>query len=120
MLMVAALCGFACVAFGAFGAHGLKDTLSVEAVGWWQTATLSGLVHSALASAIALNLRLSTVPEPFITLSGWAFITGVIVFAGSLYAMGLGAPRWFGAITPVGGVCLLVGWAALIGSALKS
>ena len=111
--IAAGLCGFLAVALGAFGAHGLEGKLSTEAEGWWATATLSGLVHSVAALAIAL----SQLSEPY--RAGWAFILGILIFSGSLYAMALGAPRWFGMITPIGGLFFLAGWALVVIAAAR-
>lgn len=108
----AALAGFAGVALGAFGAHGLA--LSVKAEGWWQTATLYALVHAAAALAIALSGRTGLVRR-----GGWAFILGVLVFSGCLYAMAIGGPRWLGAIVPLGGLSFLAGWALVAAGATR-
>ena len=102
----AALTGFLAVALGAFGAHALDGQLTPEGLDWWHTATLYALPHAAAALAISLHAKTGLVRK-----AGWAFVFGTIVFAGSLYAMALGAPRWFGAITPIGGISYLVGWA---------
>jgi len=104
-LVTAGLLGAIAIALGAFGAHGLKDRLALipEAVGWWETATFYLLTHAVAIGAVAgrsvWSARL------------WTF--GVVVFAGTLYAMALGAPRWFGAITPIGGLLLIAGWIVL-------
>jgi len=103
---LAALSGFIAVAFGAFGAHALKDSFSPEAVGWWQTATLYLMVHAAAALAIALSGR-----KGLMQAGSLAMVIGAALFAATLYAMALGAPRWLGAITPLGGVGMLAGWA---------
>ena len=108
----AALTGFAGVALGAFGAHGLA--LGAEAAGWWQTATLYALVHAAAALAIALAGHTGLVRR-----GGWAFILGVLVFSGCLYAMAIGAPRWLGAVVPLGGLSFLVGWALVAAGATR-
>ena len=104
--------GFLAVALGAFGAHGLEGRLTEEAKDWWETATLYLLVHSVAALAMAQW------PAPRATTAGWAFVLGASVFAGTLYAMALGAPRFLGAITPIGGVGLLVGWGLVISAAI--
>ena len=103
--LFAGLTGFLAVALGAFGAHGLEGMLTPEALDWWHTATLYALPHSVAALAISLHAG-----KGLIRKAGWAFVIGTILFAGSLYAMALGAPRWFGAITPLGGVSFLAGW----------
>jgi uncharacterized membrane protein YgdD (TMEM256/DUF423 family) len=111
-LVAAAAClGFSGVALGAFGAHALDAQLTDEAHGWWTTATTYLLPHAAAALAAGLSRRVNR--------GGWLIIVGAAIFAGSLYAMALGAPRWFGAITPIGGLSLLAGWAAIALSALR-
>ena len=102
---LAAILGFTGVALGAFGAHGLKDVLAANGTAAiWQTAVLYQLVH-AVASLWAAERR------PVVARL-WA--AGIVVFSGSLYALALTNIRWLGAITPVGGVLFLIGWALLI------
>lgn len=101
------------VGLGAFGAHGLKRVASPEQLAWWQTATLYLLIHALGLLVIALLIKLNLATKT----SAWLIQIGVIVFAGSLYLMALGAPRWFGAITPIGGVLMICGWAWLAVSA---
>lgn len=112
LTFLSAVAGFLTVALGAFGAHGLEGRLSAEAQDWWATATLYGLVHSVAALSLSLHNR-HIAPSA-------AFIIGVFLFSGSLYAMGLGAPRWFGAITPLGGVSFLIGWALIAYQSLRN
>ena len=100
----AAVLGLLGVAFGAFGAHGISDP---EAKAWMQTGATYQLAH-VLAALLAAGL-----PRPALG-AGAAFLTGTVVFSGSLYAMALGAPRWMGAITPLGGLAFLAGWAMLV------
>ncbi len=114
LVPAASLLGFAGVALGAFGAHALNAQLTEESRGWWDTATLYVLPHAAGALAAGLSGRGGRT-----ALGGWLFVIGAVFFAGSLYAMALGAPRWFGAITPIGGLSLLAGWLALAMTALK-
>ncbi|MEO0817206.1 MAG: DUF423 domain-containing protein [Pseudomonadota bacterium] len=115
MTAIAALLGFLAVALGAFGAHGLEGRLSAEQQGWWETATLYALAHAVAALAVSLSGR-----GGLTAWGGWAFILGALIFAGTLYAMALGAPRWFGAITPIGGVALLAGWAMVAIAAMRA
>jgi uncharacterized membrane protein YgdD (TMEM256/DUF423 family) len=104
---VAALFGLLGVALGAFGAHALKDRMSADGHEWWKTATLYHLVHAAAMLATGrADGRASS--------STWLFAAGVALFSGSLYAMALTDVRWLGAVTPVGGVALLVGWALML------
>ena len=93
------------VALGAFGAHGLKRMVGPEALGWWETASRYHLAM-ALATALFGLLRLH---KPGAPAAGWALSLGTLLFSGSLYAMTLGAPRWFGAVTPVGGIAMMAG-----------
>jgi len=110
-LVTAGLLGALAIALGAFGAHGLKARLALvpEAVGWWETATFYLLTHAVAIGAIAGR---SLWPARL-----WAF--GAAIFAATLYAMSLGAPRWFGAITPIGGSLLIAGWVVLAWTARK-
>lgn len=94
------------VALGAFGAHGLKNRVSTQQLEWWHTATLYLLVHALGLLVVGLLIRLNYTSQ----IPAWLLQLGIFVFAGSLYAMTLGAPRWFGAITPIGGLLMIVGW----------
>ena len=109
-LLVGALLGTAGVAAGAFGAHGLKERLTPEALGWWDTASRYQLLH---ALALVLTGLLSRQRGAALPWPSLLFLLGTLVFSGTLYAMALGAPRWFGAITPLGGAALIGGWIAL-------
>lgn len=106
-LILAALGGLASVGFGAFGAHGLSDP---KLQGWLKTGAEYGLAHCLAVFACALVVQMGGVRAG---LAAPLFLTGVLVFSGSLYAMALGAPRWFGAITPIGGLLFIAGWAVL-------
>lgn len=97
------------VALGAFGAHGLKGKLTEQQLTWWSTATDYFFIH-------ALGLLLVGVLVKLVGLSSkpaWALQLGILFFCGSLYAMALGAPRWFGAVTPIGGLLFILGWLLL-------
>ncbi len=100
-LAAAALLGLACVGFGAFAAHGIADP---KAQGWLRTGAEYGFVH-VLAAFVAANLGLRWPPR--------LFVVGVVMFAGSLWAMALGGPPMLGAITPIGGLSFMAGWALL-------
>ena len=106
--------GFLAVALGAFGAHGLQARLAdvadgAKRLGWWQTAAQYHLVH-----ALALGLVAVLVAQlPRARYAGFAFTVGTLIFSGSLYVMALGGPRWLGAVTPLGGLGFLAGWAVL-------
>jgi uncharacterized membrane protein YgdD (TMEM256/DUF423 family) len=108
-IVVGAIWGFLAVAFGAFGAHGLRTRVSEQAIAWWNTGAHYQLTH-ALAIVLVGLLRLHAGRGDA---AGWAFLLGSFVFSATLYAMALGAPRWLGAITPIGGLGLLAGWILL-------
>ena len=116
LLSASALVGLAGVGLGAFGAHGLDGRLTAEGEAWWQTATLYALVHAVAALAVSLSGRAGSL----FGWSGWAFVIGALIFSGTLYAMALGAPRWFGAITPIGGTAFLLGWGVLVFAGLRA
>lgn len=121
-LVLAGVNGFLAVAAGAFGAHGLGRMLGevedgAKRLGWWETAAQYHLTH-ALALAVA-GWLVSRATGTSATVAGVAFQGGVLVFSGTLYAMALGGPRWLGAITPIGGTALLVGWAAVAWAAVR-
>jgi len=69
------------------------------------------LLHSVALLALALYRSQGGDPPP---LSLWGFFAGMLLFSGSIYALVLGGPRWLGPITPVGGLCLIVGWLGLL------
>jgi len=97
------------VVLGAFGAHGLKATVTPEQLGWWQTGCEYHVYH-ALA-LLLIGVLMAAQPQLALPKSpAWCWQIGIVIFCGSLYAMTLGAPRWFGAITPIGGVAFIVGW----------
>ncbi len=116
-LLFASFIGFASVALGAFGAHALADRLGDLQRGWWETATLYGLVHAAVLAALGLTRSEASLP---ISMAPWMFFVGVLLFSGTLYLMAIGAPRWFGAITPVGGLALLGGWICIFWIAISA
>jgi uncharacterized membrane protein YgdD (TMEM256/DUF423 family) len=95
--ILAALSGALAVGAGAFGAHGATG----QAQEWLKTGGQYQLIH-AVAALIALRMEARG--------PAWLFVVGAAVFAGTLYLMALGAPRWFGAITPLGGLALIAGW----------
>ena len=97
------------VVLGAFGAHGLKSLATEQGLAWWETGARYQLIH---AVALVL-LGLLQHHRPGGVAAGWAFLLGSAVFSGTLYAMALGAPRWLGAVTPIGGLAMMLGWLLL-------
>lgn len=108
LLVLAALVGLASVGFGAFAAHGASDPKAQE---WLRTGADYGLVH-CLAVFAAAFLRARA--------AGVLFLAGAVVFGGTLFAMAFGAPRWLGAVTPLGGLSFMAGWAALAWAARRA
>lgn len=115
LLRLGAVLGFLGVSAGTFGAHGLdRVTADAQALDWWRTGVLYHLVHAlAIVLAAAVPGGEGGGAARGARFAGFAFAFGVVVFSGTLYGLALGAPRWFGAITPIGGVAFLVGWVAL-------
>ena len=102
----AALC-FLAVALGAFGAHWLKGLLqSNETLDIWNKAVFYHFVHAVALLALALNISTNRPACYFL-------LAGIAIFSGSLYLLALTNARWLGAITPIGGLCFLIGWAWL-------
>jgi uncharacterized membrane protein YgdD (TMEM256/DUF423 family) len=106
-LSLAAAGGFLSVAFGAFGAHGITDPRAQDLL---RTGSLYGFVHCLATFASAALMQMGALRARF---AAAFFLVGVVLFSGSLYAMALGAPPWLGAVTPIGGLGFLAGWAVL-------
>lgn len=100
LAILAALSGAMAVGAGAFGAHGASG----DAAKWLQTGGHYQLIH-AVAALVAMRLEARGAHG-----AGWLFVAGGLIFAGTLYLMALGAPRWLGAVTPIGGALLIAGW----------
>jgi uncharacterized membrane protein YgdD (TMEM256/DUF423 family) len=114
ILQAAGLLGVTGVALGAFGAHALHETLlqrgMLEA---WETAVRYHLLHAVALLALAGFTRSG---ESLPGVLGWTaklWIVGAVLFAGSLYGIALGGPRWLGPVTPLGGLALILGWGSL-------
>jgi uncharacterized membrane protein YgdD (TMEM256/DUF423 family) len=110
-LVVAGLFGIASVAAGAFGAHGLRGSVTPERLAAWQTAAHYGLVHSAAILALALYAQAT---GRAVALPAALFATGIVLFSGSIFGLVLWEIRALGPITPLGGLCFLAGWASLL------
>jgi uncharacterized membrane protein YgdD (TMEM256/DUF423 family) len=116
-LVCAAISGFLSVSLGAFAAHGLKQSVTAEALAIWQTGVQYQMYHALALLGIALLYQQH--PSKTLKLGGLAFILGSLLFSGSLYALALGAPHLVGVITPVGGLAFLLGWLLLALSAWR-
>ncbi|MES2038727.1 MAG: DUF423 domain-containing protein [Pseudomonadota bacterium] len=116
-IATAAILMFIGVAAGAFGAHGLKQMLSADMLAIWQTAVTYQMVHGL--GMLALGIMLQQQDNALLRKAAWAMLAGVIIFSGSLYALALTGIRVLGAITPIGGVAFLMGWAMLAWAAIR-
>ena len=106
------------VALGAFGAHGLRNTLSPEDLATFETGARYQMYHAFALLAVAWAY--ARWEAPLVQAAGWLFVIGIVIFSGSLYALVLTGQRWLGAVTPLGGVALLAAWAVLAWSAFRS
>jgi uncharacterized membrane protein YgdD (TMEM256/DUF423 family) len=110
---VAALLGLLAVALGAFGAHGLKDTLAQNATtAIWEKAVLYHFIHVVMLYVLAQR-------RPLLTGAWVGFLVGILIFSGSLYLLAVTNVKWLGAITPIGGLSFLVGWVWLMVAARR-
>jgi len=120
LIILAALNMIVAVGAGAFGAHGLKQTLGTDMLAVWQTGVQYHLIHALGLFAIALMGARYASPQ--LAIAGWLMFAGIVLFSGSLYALALTGTRILGIITPIGGTAFLaawslVGWAAWRGPA---
>ena len=112
ILAVGAVLGLLGVAAGAFGAHALRDSVPARDLEIWQTAAHYQQLHAAVLVAVAALGRGGLTNA--LRVAAVALVVGVLIFAGTLDAMVLGGPRVLGVITPIGGLCLMAGWGALV------
>src|SRR5437762_13868711 len=99
------------VALGACGAHGLRGRLVPDMLSAFEVGVRYQMYHAlALLGLGAVAGRLAGGP---VAVAGWLFVAGTVLFSGSLYALSLTGQRWLGAVTPLGGVAFLAGWAML-------
>ena len=107
-IRIAAIFGFLAVALGAIGAHALQHTLEANGkTDAWHTAALYHAVHSIVLLVLAQRAAVARMPFSL-------FGAGIVLFSGSLYALALTNVKFFAFVTPLGGLCLLGGWLALV------
>jgi uncharacterized membrane protein YgdD (TMEM256/DUF423 family) len=111
-MLIGSLAGFLGVAAGAFGAHALRSRLSSDMLAVFETAVRYQMYH-ALALLITAAVIGRVGDARLLSIAGWSFITGVVLFSGSLYGLALSGTSGLGAITPLGGVAFLLGWGCL-------
>jgi uncharacterized membrane protein YgdD (TMEM256/DUF423 family) len=112
-----AVFAFLGVAFGAFGAHALAERIPAERLATFEIGVRYQMYHALALLAVAWGI--TRWPAGGLHVAGWLFIAGILIFGGTLYGIALGAPRWLGAITPLGGLAFLAGWLLLIRGALR-
>lgn len=115
-MRAAGISGFLGVGLGAFGAHGLRDVLLQRGMSdAWETAVRHHLLHAIGLLCLALWMQTNgALGSKFFRWASHAWITGTILFSGSLYGLALGGPHWLGPVTPLGGVALMIGWILLM------
>ncbi len=117
-LLLGALSAGLAVALGAFGAHGLRARLSPADLATFETGARYQMYHALALLAVAWVA--AQAPGALPRAAGWLFVAGTVVFSGSLYVLVLTGQRWLGAVTPIGGVAFLAGWACLALAALRT
>ena len=105
------------VALGAFGAHGLRSTLTPEMLETFEVAVRYQMYHSL--GMLAAAWAVSQWQNHLTTAAGWCFLAGILIFSGSLYVLSFTGIRWLGAITPIGGLAFIVGWGCLTVAAIR-
>ncbi len=112
-LLLSTISAFLAVAFGAFGAHGLKAILSPDMLAIYKTAVNYQMWHALGLGIIALLTHINS-SSRLLRYAGWLMLAGIVLFSGSLYILSLSGLKWLGMITPLGGVCFLAAWLLLI------
>lgn len=103
---------FAAVALGAFGAHALRARVGPDLLVTFETGVRYHMYHAlALLACAWMQEHWGSPP---IAWAGWLFVAGIVVFSGSLYMLTLSGQRWWGAVTPLGGLAFLAGWGCLV------
>ncbi|PYP17358.1 MAG: DUF423 domain-containing protein [Gemmatimonadetes bacterium] len=115
--LAGSISAFVAVAAGAFGAHALRARLGPDLLAVFETGSRYQMYHALALFVVAIAAVRS--PDSTPRVAGWLFIAGTLLFSGSLYALALTGTRWLGAITPLGGLCFLAGWALLAYAAVK-
>jgi uncharacterized membrane protein YgdD (TMEM256/DUF423 family) len=113
-----AISAFLAVALGAFGAHGLRDRLTTDMLEVYKTGVTYQMYH-ALGILLLAGMMERRPHAIGLQRAGWLFIAGTVLFSGSLYALAISGVKILGAITPLGGLCFLIGWILAAVSILK-
>jgi len=116
--LIGSILGLLGVGLGAFAAHGLKERLPAEMLAIFEVGVRYQMYHALALLGVAWAA--GRWPGGLTTAAGWLFITGTLIFSGSLYVLALSGLRWLGAVTPLGGTALLAGWFLLILAAWRA
>jgi len=108
LLIIGSVFAALSVLLGAFGAHGLKNRLSIEDLAIFETAVRYQMYHAL--GILLMGVASFYLTEKLVSAPAYFLILGIIVFSGSLFLLVFTNLRWFGAITPIGGLCLIIGW----------
>ena len=121
-MIAGAFFGATGVLFGAFGAHALIDQVSSRSLHSWETAVNYQLLHALALLAVAVLGRQAQVSAHTraLTIAGWSFLAGIVLFSGSLYVLVLTGLTLLGPVTPLGGLAFILGWLALAVAAIRS
>ena len=111
LLIIGSLFAAFSVLMGAFGAHGLKNRLSMEDLAIFETAVRYQMYHAL--GILLMGVASFYLTEKLVSIPAYFLILGIIIFSGSLFLLVFTNLRWFGAITPIGGLCLIIGWLLL-------
>ncbi len=111
-LVIGALSGALAVMLGAFGAHALRARISPELLDTFETGVRYQMYHALALAAVAFAISRYG-PSGLLSAAGWLLIAGTLIFSGSLYLLAATNFKWLGAITPLGGVALILGWLCL-------
>jgi len=117
-MLFGAVSAFIAVAAGAFGAHGLAARLPAELLAVYETGVRYELTHAV--ALLFIGLAADRWPEAHWGRAGWMFVAGTVLFSGSLYLLALTGLRWPGVVTPLGGLCFLLGWILAVVAAVRS
>ncbi|MBW3694308.1 DUF423 domain-containing protein [Vibrio sp. T187] len=121
LLMLAGISGGIAVVLGAFAAHALKAQLPEYLLGVFETGVQYQFLHTLaiLACGILLQLKVSPKAQKYFFIAAICFIIGILCFSGSLYALALTGIKWFGPVTPLGGLLFIIGWGMFSFAALN-
>ena len=115
--LIGSLSGGLAVALGAFGAHALRARLTPDLLATFETGVRYQMYHALALLAVALAMTRGPAAG-LLSIAGWLFVVGTLLFSGSLYLLCLTQKRWLGAITPFGGLAFIAGWVCLALAAL--